>query len=172
MSSTGAGRTVTLAAALLLLAVATVGEAQVLSYATTTRVDDGEADRLQRRAEALHDQPGRWTEVGDLYTRAASLRTPGDARAIDAWLTASRVYHHAGRAADAVRVLRLAAEAALATGDVVRAAHSFTDEAWVLARMNRKAEAAEVLKRAELLTRSPLLRESEQRELRRRIDAR
>ncbi len=156
----------------LSMANAPPAAAQVIGYATTARSHDAEADRLQRRAEGLRDRPDRWAEAGDLYARAASLRGAGDPRAIDAWFLASRVYHHAGRTADAVRVLQLAGEAALATGDVLRAAHSFTDAAWVLARIDRKGEAAEALRRAQLLARSPLLRDSERLELTRRIDAR
>jgi hypothetical protein len=151
------------------------GLGQVMTYRSADRVvsaaaeRNAEADRLERRAAALHDEPKRYGEGAVLYERAADLREAGDARKVDALLQASRLYYHAGRSQESVAVLDRAAEAAVATGDVVRAVSSMTDAAWVLAGEGRKAEAVTLVARARLLTNSPLLSESERVELRRRL---
>jgi hypothetical protein len=162
---------------LLMTLTVAEGRAQVLTYRWEDRVvsavtdRNAEADRLERRAAALHDEPTRYGEGAVLYERAAGLRQPDDPRKVDALFHASRLYYHAGRTQQSVAVLDRAAEAAVATGDVIRAVTLMTDAAWLLASEGRTSEASALVSRARLLTNSPLLNEPERNELRRRLGA-
>ena len=154
---------------LLLSATAPDGAAQMVSYAAVGTTNDAEADKLERRAQELFDQPPRYAEAGRMYERAAGLRRRGDSRMVDALFSASRLFYHARLHGESVEILKRAADEALASGDVYRAAESLIDAAWVLAAIDRKGEAIPLMARAELLTTSPLFREQERRHLRVRL---
>jgi hypothetical protein len=154
---------------LLLSATAPDGAAQMVSYAAAGTTNDAEADKLERRAQELFDEPPRYAEAGRMYERAAGLRRRGDSRMVDALFSASRLYYHARMHGESIEVLKRAAEEALASGDVYRAAESLIDAAWVLAAIDRREEAIPIKARAELLTTSPLFRDHERLHLRTRL---
>ena len=99
----------------------------------------------------------------DGYGRAARLyhtaaeRLGDDPEAPALFATAARLAYYAGSERRAMWDLQRAGEGALAWGDVVTAARSFLDGAWVAAEIGEYEAARLMVARAEKLAASPLL---------------
>jgi hypothetical protein len=109
-------------------------------------------------------------EVASLYRRAAELRGQSDIRNADNLRTMGNLEYYKGDLHDAVSTLRSAGENYLALGDVVSAAETFIDGAWVAGRAGMMSEALLLRERGGVLTRSPLLDIPERTALLRRLE--
>ena len=126
------------------------------------------AEQLEARARDLSAGP-RWSSAARLYRNAADLRGAGDLATADNLRLAGYIRYYEGSTSSAVSALEEAADAYLIVGDVVGAAGTLTDAAWVAARDGRLAVATTLRERALLLTRSPLLDTMERETLTRRL---
>ncbi len=124
-----------------------------------------EADELHLEAVALYETPERWTEAARLHEQAAGELAPKDARAFAAYDRAARLYFYAGDYADARRNMERAANVAVATGDVVTAAHAYIDAAFITLWEGRSGKEGELTRRAELLSGSDLVGGAERDEI-------
>ena len=156
-------------AALAALAVGTSGlEAQ----ATSPVVDEADrialAEHLEQQAVEASKDIGKFKKASSLYREAAE--TLGDhPDAPGHLIQAARLAYYTGDESRAIRDFRQAGEQALAWGDVMTAAQSFLDAAWVAAEEDRGSEALELAHRAERLTSSPLIQRQERASLLSRI---
>lgn len=148
---------------LLALTTGALGAPQL--QAQSTGGDEAESERLAR-AETLRVEARTTTEAGDfrrasfLYREAAS--TAGDhPRAVSDLVEAATLAYYAGRNGQAVKDFQAAGEAALQWGDVLTAARSFLDGAWVAAASGDRERAVELARRAEKLSSSPLIQRQE-----------
>ncbi len=117
----------------------------------------------------LYASPGRYEEAAALYLESARLRPADDPQAIECFAMAARLLYYDGQLLRARSTMQMAAERALATGDVVRAANFYIDAAFI-ALEHRKTDAAWALvQRAEQLSSSPLLEAGERSAIERRI---
>jgi hypothetical protein len=144
----------------LLLSAPSVAQAQ-----SSTTVSD-EADREARahemvvKAEEASQDINSFREAAFLYRQAAE--TLGDhPESAHNLVQAGRLAYYTGREGQAIDDFEAAGESALAWGDVVTAAESFLDAAWVAAGENRGSEALTLARRAEKLSSSPLIQRQE-----------
>jgi tetratricopeptide (TPR) repeat protein len=120
-------------------------------------VDVARAVALEAQADELCTCLTNCLKIARLYEEAASLRPQGDPqKAVDHEL-AGMAYHHLGKLRQAQEHTIAAAEAFLAVGDVVNAAHKFINAATVAQERKRHEEAQKLVQRAECLAKSPLL---------------
>ena len=149
--------------------VALVGTA-VGASAQTGPADDslGEAAELVRQADNAVEAKGDWGRAAVLYQEAAEL-SDGDPVAATRHRQAGVLAFYAGREGRAIQQLTRAAEASLAWGDVVGAARSYLDAAWVAHQEGDGERTLSLAERAERLARSPLLARAERADLMRRI---
>jgi hypothetical protein len=133
--------------------------AQTATFASLTESDRTSilaAEKLEAEARDLSAGPG-WASAARLYRNAAELRGAGDFTAADNLRLAGYIGFYEGRLATSVVVLTRAADAFLAGGDVLSAASTLADAAWVAVQAGDGLEAQTLRDRALLLTRSPLL---------------
>ena len=127
------------------------------------------AVELERKAELLYGEPGRYHEAARLLLRAAELREDGDPMQVHDLSMAGRLFYYTGRKAEALRTIESAADAALAIGDVLNAAHLYVDASHLARENGRPDDAVRLMGSARLLTKSPLLAESSRREVTARL---
>jgi tetratricopeptide (TPR) repeat protein len=128
-----------------------------------------EADELHLQAIALYEYPERWLEAARLHERAASKLPEKDARSFAAYDRAARLYFYAGDYMDARKDMEKAANVALATGDVVTAAHAYIDAAFITLWEGPSGKLGELTRKAELLSQSDLVDDEDRDEIRSRI---
>ena len=171
MRMTPRALTTVAAAALALAAVPAAALAQ--QHLQPVRVSPSET---LARAEALH---GRGVEAGDslnrlkqaakLHEGSAELRTVDDPQRTECLREAALLRYYSGDRSAASRIMVRAAESAAERGDVITAAQSFSDAAIIAHEMKQGARAWELGLRADVLTGSPLLNETQRLALRERI---
>ena len=159
----------TLAAALALPAAASAQ--QQLDPVRVTASAIARADSLHARAERHEISTLRdFRTVAHLHEQSAELRGEDDARTVECLQTAAHIRHGAGdhrRAADDMeRAARLAAE----RGDVMNAAQSYIDAAYVAVDLKQGARVRELARAARLLTESPLITATQRTQLLSRIE--
>ena len=103
------------------------------------------------QAEALFEQPARYSEAAGLMVRAAQLRGPSDARAIKELTFAGKLYAYTRDYVQARTALENAAVRALALGQVVDAAHSYLDAAFMAQELADWSSVRELARRAKNL---------------------
>lgn len=142
------------AVGLAALVAAAPAKAQSLAGA-----DDREAraSGLESEAEGLGEQMHRWDYAASLYRAAARIREDGDPRAVHDLEWAGRLAYYLKDYAASMRDLEGAAQQALAGGDVIRAAHIYTDAAWVAGKAGKTRDQRALAARAQRLAESPLL---------------
>ncbi len=91
------------------------------------------ADELVQRAQALEGDVAAYTVAATLYEHSAAFRSRGDARGVEALITAGRLYAYAGEGARALTAMEAGAARALKDGDAVTAAHAYADAAYIAA---------------------------------------
>jgi hypothetical protein len=163
----------------LLALVATLAGASTQAQAQTESADafvsidvparPAAAEELEQRATEVLVAGRGWEQAAGLYHRAAELRGPSDLTSAENLRLAGYLQFYAARPKAAIASLSRAAEIFLAFGDVEGAAQTFIDAAWVAAQADLGLEAMTLGERAELLTRSPLLRADERTVLVRRL---
>ena len=156
------------ALAALLLGAPSAAQAQ----SSTTISDEAErvaqAQEMVVTAQEASKEIGSFREAAFLYRQAAE--TLGDhPDAPHHLVQAGRLSYYTGREGQAIDDFEAAGEQALAWGDVVTAAQSFLDAAWVAAEENRGSQALTLARRAEKLSSSPLIQRQERMALLSRI---
>ncbi len=159
-------------ATVVALFVATLGAGNLSAQATTAESDEGDriahAEKLEGKAwKAAEHRDGFVTAVR-LFREAAQLR--GDQpESVEDLVMAGRLSYYLDREGDAIESLARAGEIALEWGDVLTAAESFLDAAWIAEQDGRKSAALELGRRAEKLSESPLIEGRQRASLRSRI---
>ena len=131
-----------------------------------------EAHELHERAEALRTSTiGRkdMKRAAKMHMQAADLRGDRDAETYTCLWTAANLYYGAGDNRKAGEVMEHAATQAADRGDVVNAASAYLDASFLATAMSQPERAVRLGRRAEGLTSSPLLSESQRATLRARI---
>jgi len=145
--------------------------AQTATFASLTEAERNSimaAEKLEAEARDLSSGPS-WAHAAPLYRNAAELRGAGDFTGADNLRIAGYISYYEGRLTPAVGVLTRAADAFLAGGDVLSAAATLADAAWVAVQAENPIEAQALRERALLLTRSPLLEAADRDALVRRL---
>lgn len=124
-----------------------------------------EADELHLEAAALYETPERWAEAARLHEQAARKLAPNDARTFLAYDRAARLYFYAGEYTNARSNMERAANVAVATGDVVTAAHAYIDAAFITLWEGRSGKQDDLTRRAALLSESGLVEGAERDEI-------
>jgi hypothetical protein len=128
------------------------------------------ADRLKAEAEALYVTPRAYKRAASLHEEEARLRPVSDPRMVEALRQSGRLYTYAGNPAKGRALMQEAAETALRRGDVLLAAHSYLDAAFLALRARDVERALTLAKSADMLSWSPLLEASDRLGIVRRID--
>ena len=171
MSSTPRAR-ITVAGALLAIGLAPAALAaqqQLLPVHVTS-------SEAYVRAEALHEHGARegasldrLKRAAKLHQQSADLRAADDPRRAECLREAALLRYYSGDARGATGLMERAATSAAERGDVVVAAQSFSDAAIMAHETRQPARAWDLGVRADVLTGSPLLSESQRLALRDRI---
>lgn len=145
--------------------------APAVAAASPTEKASGPTDpvSLEQQAQALYSQPAKYGKAAGLLVKAAEARQVGDAVRLDDLVLAARLSYYNGDLNRALKLMRRAAEEALSIGDVVTAAHAFTDSAYIGKEAGAVEVAAAMLESAQRLTYSPLIDETTREEIRKRI---
>lgn len=159
-------KTMVAAGALLVLGAApTAGQEMGYAMAAPPAPTVERADELKAQAEALYSQPKRWRKAMRLLEQSAALRAADDPEAFTCLMFAGRLGAAVGEYSAARAALQKAGEHALARGAVTDAAYAFIDAAHAAAMEKDVELARELLDRAALLAKSPLLSAAERQAL-------
>ena len=153
----------TIASAAPQLAVAQDRPMYELPPVTVVALSD--ADELHLEAIALYETPERWAEAARLHELAASKLNSHDARNFAAYDRAARLYFYAGEYAKARQNMERAAAVAIATGDLVTAAHAYIDAAFITLWEGRSGEQGQLTREAERLSASELVGDAEREQI-------
>lgn len=152
----------------LLLSAPSVARAQSSTTVSDDAQREAEAHEMVAKAQEASKDIATFREAASLYRQAAE--TLGDhPESPHNLVQAGRLSYYIGREGQAIDDFQSAGEMALAWGDVVTAAQSFLDAAWVAAEEHRGAEALTLARRAEKLSSSPLIQRQERMALMSRI---
>jgi hypothetical protein len=139
---------------------------------TADAVNISRAEALEAQAAALFSTfPFQFPRIARLFEKAAHLRAEDDPLRVHDLLFAGKMYHHGRRLGESRHNLTLAAETAMRYGELVTAAHAFLDAAFVALEQKDVETANRLAKRAECLSRSPLIAAGDVSSIRRRLGA-
>lgn len=155
-------------AGLLLAGPVAATGSQIEQGGPTDRVADNPTE-LEAQARSLFSSPARYDEAVRLFVKAAGLRDIGDPQRVKDLSMASRLAYYRGETGEALDLMRRAADEAMSTGDVLAAAHGFMDSAYLAHEIGQTGVAAELMKKAEKLSYSPLIAQADREEIRARI---
>jgi len=161
-------KTLVMIALPLLLAAASPARAQSVAPADSPPAAVS-PDELRVAAMALFEDPAATRRAAHLLRRESARRTSYDPEAYTALALGARLYAYAGDLLDAERMMVEAGEAALARGEIAKAAHAFVDAAVAARISGRQERASSLAARARLLTHSPFLPSSERSAILHRI---
>lgn len=131
------------------------------------------ADSLYAKAERQEIQSkSQFAKTAALYERSAELRSPGDDKRFESLVMAARLRYGHGDRRRAADDMEQAAEEAAIRGDVVNAAVSYLDAAFLAVELRQRDRAVKHVRAARLLTHSPLLTDAQRLELRVRLPQR
>lgn len=125
---------------------------------------------LHSRAMELYEQPERWEEAGELHERAAKLLPNNAADGYFGFQRAAVLYFHAGEIARSRKAMERAAEVADATGDLLTAAHTWIDAAFLAVAEGYAGKKREFVRTAQELAASELLDAADREVILARID--
>lgn len=125
---------------------------------------------LHQQAMALYELPERWAEAGELHRSAADNLPRNDAGQFFGYSRAALLFFYAGELVDARRSMEKAARVAVATGDVLTAAHTFVDAAFIAIAEGYAGKKREFVAEARGIAASDLLTPKERAEILARID--
>jgi hypothetical protein len=143
--------------------------AAVFAPAALLGQSTSEATRLEADALSLSESPADLGKAADLFRQAAGLRPAGDPVAVRDLVQAARFSFYSGKRDRALKDFAAAAESALRVGDVLGAAESFLDAAWVAQQVLDGTQALRYALRAQELAASPLLNETDRARLMSRL---
>ena len=149
-----------LAAATALLLAAPAAQAQSATTVSDEAEREAQAHEMVVKAQEASKDIRSFREAANLYRQAA--QTLGDhPEAAQHLVQAGRLAYYTGREGLSINDCEAAGNQALAWGDVLTAAQSFLDAAWVAAEEHRGSEAVTLARRAEKLSSSPLIQRQE-----------
>jgi ATP/maltotriose-dependent transcriptional regulator MalT len=125
---------------------------------------------LHQQAIDLYEFPERWGEAADLHRQAAEHLTKNDAGQFFGYSRAALLYFFAGELSAARRSMEDAAEVAAATGDVLTAANSFVDAAFIAVAEGYDGKQREFVADARQLIESEVLTQADRDMILARID--
>ena len=131
---------------------------------------NAKADRLRQAAEALYEQPKAYRRAALLHEKEAATRSALDPLQADALTQSARLYSYSGDIGKSRIVMERSAQSALQRGDVLRAAHTLLDAAFLSLRERDREHTKALTQQAELLSASPLLTAAQRAAILRRID--
>lgn len=131
--------------------------------AETPKSPIARSQELQRNAQDMFTTPDHWQDAAALLTHAARLRPVGDPEKQRMLATAARLYAYRGNAGLALYWMQRGAEQALAGGDVLTAAQTFTEAAYLAGDRGDWGKVKQLAQRVATLAGSPLL-SADQRE--------
>ena len=137
--------------------LATPAFAYAQSQSGLKATSETRADQLHRKAVSLHGERSRLEEAANLHKWSAKLREPGDPRAFEGFALAAHLFVYAGKLRQAGETMEQAAKFALDRGDVVNAARSYLEAAFIAERERKPNDVLKMARRAELLANSPAL---------------
>lgn len=123
----------------------------VVSPATTR------ADAWDAQAEGFYSSPRQWRRAAALHELAATSRDAADPRRAESLIMAAHLLYAVDDVAGARQAMEEGADAALARGDIVRAAEAWLDAASLAGAEGNAHAALDLLHRATALASSPLL---------------
>jgi hypothetical protein len=165
------GFAVAAAAAALLLALPATADAQSREmYELPALQAVAFENPLHSRAMELYETPERWEEAGELHERAAKLLRKKDAEQFFGFQRASLLYFYAGKTARSRKAMERAADVAEATGDVLTAANTWVDAAFIAVAEGYAGKKRAFVKNARLLAASELLGDADRQAIIARID--
>ena len=160
----------TLVAALALPAAASAQ--QQLDPVRVTAIATARADSLHARADRHEISTMRdFRKVARLHEQSAELRGEDDARGFECLQVAAHIRHGAGDFRRAADNMERAAQLAAARGDVMNAAVSYIDAAYIAVDLKQGARVREFTRAARLLTESPLITAAQRVQLLSRIQS-
>ncbi len=127
------------------------------------------ADRLHAAAEALPTETRFWKKAARLHEESATRRAATDPMSVSCLRTAAFLRFYAGEPRTAVELMEQAATRASEMGDVVTAANSYVDAAFIAQGLHQADRTAALRERAERLSHSPLLEEAQRESIRTRL---
>lgn len=135
--------------------------------------DPVRAAAMHQEAEALIQTQSRktWKQAAGLFERAAALRAPDDAQAVEEQMIAGELLHYLGSLSRAQANLSSAAERALRSGRVLESAQLFLKAAFVAQERGERPDAARFARSARQLASSPHLSEAQREGILSRIIA-
>jgi len=133
------------------------------------RVEKTNPAQLEAQARSLFASPTRYGEAVRLFVEAADQREIGDPLRVKNLVMASRLTYYRGQTHDALHLMQRAANEAISTGDVLAAANSYMDSAFLAQELGHTGVAAEMMKKAERLSYSPLLAQEDRDYIRNRL---
>ncbi len=163
-------KTITGFAVLIGLASA-ASSAQAQARFATSSTDVVKAEKLEAQAKALYESPKEYRKAARLHVQAAELRPAGDIERVNDLRQAARLFYYSGAETTARETMVQAGDAAMADGDVVNAAGTFLDAAFLYRDAGMQATANELIRKAHLLSNSPLLSASDREAILSRIQA-
>lgn len=125
---------------------------------------------LHVEALALYELPDRWIEAARLHERAARQLPKKDAGQYFGFRQASLLYFYSNDLGSARRAMQRAADVAEATGDVLTAAQTWVDAAFIAVAEGYGGKHREFVANARELAASELLLEVERAAILERID--
>jgi hypothetical protein len=128
---------------------------EAMVYDPTPNPDRARA--LRMKAEDLYSQPKQWKKAARLLEQSAQLREANDPDTYTCLMYAGRLRAAVNDLPAARANLEKAAAHAIARGAVVEAAHALIDAAHVASAEKDIVAARELVRRASLLSESPLL---------------
>lgn len=125
---------------------------------------------LHRAAIELYETPIRWEEAGALHEQAARELPKNDAAAYFGFQRAAVLYFHADETARARKAMEQAADVAEATGDILTAAHTWVDAAFLAVAESYPGKKREYVRAVRELAASELLTNADRELILARVD--
>jgi hypothetical protein len=114
-------------------------------------------NEYEAKAKDLFAQPKRYDEAIKLFLKAAETRDVGDPMRVQDVIMASRLSYYRQDFSRARSLMVRAADEAAATGDVITAAHSYVDAAFLARQAGEPENIEPLVRKAEMLAASPLI---------------
>lgn len=132
--------------------------ASQMALAGTDSHKASDPNEFEARGKSLFSFPKRYDEAIKLFMKAADAREVGDPVRVQDMILASRLAWYREESDRALVYMRRAADEAAAIGDVITAAHSYMDAAFIAKSSGVRADLVrDYVHKAELLAYSPLI---------------
>ncbi len=157
-----------LAAGLISLRPAAGSAKQIAFAGPSDRVTADPTD-FESQARSLFPYPKRYDEAARLFLKAADTRELGDPIRTRDISMAARLSFYRGDVERARTLMERAADEAASTGDVMQAAATYLDAAFLARESGDGENVTRLARKAEMLARSPLLADKDRDDILNRI---